>query len=37
MKLQDSKGVLIYQIPSKGQLALLRATEAAASRVDTTA
>jgi hypothetical protein len=37
MKLQDSKGILIYQIPSKGQLAILQATEAAAGGVDTTA
>ena len=37
MKVNDSKGVLIYQVPSKGQLALLEATEATSSKVKTTA
>jgi len=32
----DAKGVLIYQVPSKGQLALLKA-EQASQQVETTA
>lgn len=37
MKVNDSKGFLIYQVPSKGQLALLEASESAPSKVETTA
>jgi hypothetical protein len=37
MKVNDSKGVLIYQVPSKGQLALLEATDPSAAQVKTTA
>lgn len=37
MKVQDSKFVLIYQVPTKGQLALLDAAERAATRIQVTA
>lgn len=33
MKVLDSKDVLIYQVPSKGELALIKAEEAAARRI----
>lgn len=33
MKVLDSRDVLIYQVPSKGELALIRAEEAASRRV----
>jgi hypothetical protein len=33
MKVLDSKDVLIYQVPSKGQLSLVKAEEAAARRM----
>lgn len=32
MKVHNARGVLIYQVPSKGQLALIQAEEAAAQR-----
>jgi hypothetical protein len=37
MNVQDTKGVLIYQVPTKGQLALLEATERSAARIEVTA
>jgi len=37
MKVSDSKGVLIYQVPSKGQLALIEADEAAKKHIQLTA
>lgn len=37
MKVQDSKSVLIYQVPTKGQLALLEAAERATARIQVTA
>jgi hypothetical protein len=37
MKVSDSKGVLIYQVPSKGQLALVEAQDAAQKRLQLTA
>lgn len=37
MKVQDSKSVLIYQVPTKGQLALLEAADRAAARIQVTA
>jgi hypothetical protein len=36
MKVQDSKAVLIYQVPTKGQLAILEAAERIASRIQVT-
>lgn len=37
MKLQDSKGTLIYQIPSKGQLRVLQEADDPGRRVEVTA
>jgi len=37
MKVSDAKGVLIYQVPSKGQLALVEAEESAQKRIALTA
>lgn len=37
MNVQDTKGVLIYQVPTKGQLALLEAAERTAGRIEVTA
>ncbi len=37
MKVSDSKGVLIYQVPSKGQLALIESEDASSKRLALTA
>lgn len=37
MKVQDSKGVLIYQVPSKGQLALIAAEDESEPQLSRTA